>query len=465
MSRIIDRAYVLAGFGLGMLLLPLLAGGQETSQEPETPTQPSSSQLVLPAPLGGFSPTLTFSETPAQTAKALTGSIGINALHSDNTFTANPLALGDYRYSIIPALGFRSVGAKTQWMLNYAGGLTLDAQLPDNTQTHAVNADLRQALTPRLTAEIRQDYTMTNNPATQIGAGQALPTLVGPGELSPFAVPSPIKQIASISNANLTYMLSQHSAAGVSGSFSLQDFREVPSTSPFVGSLIDTTNTAGRAFYLRQVSPHQTVGAEYQLQDLRFDGGRARTVDQVLFLFDGISFTPNMTLSLYAGPEHTANHNVAVLAPGLSTPIVPSLQSQWSAGGGIAYAWRGKANGLRLSAERGVSDGGGWLGAVRLNTASLALQKTLTARWIATLDLTYSDGHAIGIPANLVGARVTSEQGLLGFSYRVTRNLTASTSYARIRQPHLGPFVQALQPNYNQIQAGLTYQFEKAFSK
>jgi hypothetical protein len=283
--------------------------------------------------------------------------------------------------------------------------------------------------------------------------------------LSPFAVPSPVKQIASISNANLTYMLSQHSAAGVSGSFSLQDFRQVPSTSPSVGSLIDTTDTAGRAFYLRQVSPHQTVGVEYQLQDLRFDGGRARTVDQVLFLFDGISFTQNMTLSLYAGPEHTANHNVAVLAPGLSTPIVPSLQSQWSAGGGIAYAWRGKANGLRLSAERGVSDGGGWLGAVRLNTASLALQKALTVRWSATLDLTYSDGHAIGMPANLVGARVTSEQGLLGFSYRVTRNLAASTSYARIRQPHLGPFIQALQPNYNQIQAGLTYQFEKAFSK
>jgi hypothetical protein len=172
-----------------------------------------------------------------------------------------------------------------------------------------------------------------------------------------------------------------------------------------------------------------------------------------------------MTLSLYAGPDHTGSHNVAVIAPGLSTSIVPSLQRQWSGSGGIAYAWRGKTNGLRLSAERGVSDGGGWLGAVRLTTASLALQKALSARWSATFDLTYSDGHAIGMPANVLGDRVTSGEGLLGFSCRVTRNLTASTAYARIRQPHLGPFIHVFQPNYNQIQAGLTYQFEKAFSK
>jgi hypothetical protein len=313
--------------------------------------------------------------------------------------------------------------------------------------------------------EVRQDYTMTNNRATSIGQGQGLPSLAGPGEPSPFAVPSPLRQIASISNANLTYILSQHSAAGVSGSFSLQHFRGVQSSSLSLGNLIDTTNTAGRAFYLRQVSKHQTIGAEYQLQDFRFAGGGARAVDQTLFLFDGIAFTSNMTLSLYAGPEHIAIHNVAVLAPGLSTSILPSLERQWSASGGVAYAWRGKSNGLRLSVENGVSDGGAWNGVVRLNTASLALQKALTAQWSATLDLTYSDGHAIGTPANLVRNRVTTEEGLLGFSCRITRQLTASTAYARIRQPHLGPLIQVFQPTYNQIQAGLTYQFEKAMSK
>lgn len=466
MSRIIDRACVVAGFGLGMLLFPLVAGGQGTSQESQAPTRQSSSQPMLPAPLGGFSPTLTLGETPSQTAKVFSGSVGINGLYSDNAFTTSPRGSDDSRYSIVPALGFRSVGPKTQWTLNYAGGVTVDSQLLDSTQqTHGVNADLRQAFTPRLIMEIRQNYTMTNNQVSPIGPGQALPALVGPGELSPFAVPSPAMQIASISNANLTYSLSQHSAAGVSGSFSLQHFRDVQSASPSLGSLIDTTNTAGRAFYLRQVSPHHTIGAEYQLQDLRFEGGRARTVDQVLFLFDGISFTPKMTLSVYVGPEHTGSHNIALLASGLSTSILPSLERQWSAGGGVAYAWRGKANGLRLSAESGVSDGGAWIGAVRLNTASLALQKALSAYWNASLDLTYSDGRAIGTPANLVGDRVTTEEGQLGVSCRITRQLTASTAYARIRQPHLGPLIQVFQPNYNQIQAGLTYQFEKVFSK
>ena len=162
MSRILDRAYVVVGFGLSMFLLPLVGRGQETSQDSQAPTQQTSSPPVLPAPLGGFSPTLILSETP--TAKVLSGGIAINGVFSDNSFTANPLGSSDQRYSIVPSLGFSSAGPKTQSTLNYAGGLSLDPQLAGNTQqTHTVNADLRQAITRRLLVEIRQDYSMTNN--------------------------------------------------------------------------------------------------------------------------------------------------------------------------------------------------------------------------------------------------------------------------------------------------------------
>jgi hypothetical protein len=118
-----------------------------------------------------------------------------------------------------------------------------------------------------------------------------------------------------------------------------------------------------------------------------------------------------------------------------------------------------------FSGESGVSDGGGWLGAVRLNSLSLQLEKALSSRWSATLDLVYSDGRAIGVPASLHDDRITTEEGLLGFVCRVTRNLTTNIQYGRIRQPHMGPFIQALQPNYNQFQVGLNYRFEKALSK
>jgi hypothetical protein len=100
-----------------------------------------------------------------------------------------------------------------------------------------------------------------------------------------------------------------------------------------------------------------------------------------------------------------------------------------------------------------------------LNTASLVLQKALNVRWSATLDLTYSDGHEIGLPAIFGRDRVTTEEGLLGFSYRITPMLTANAAYARIRQPHLGPFIQVFHPTYNQVQAGLIFQYQRGLSQ
>ena len=111
-----------------------------------------------------------------------------------------------------------------------------------------------------------------------------------------------------------------------------------------------------------------------------------------------------------------------------------------------------------------MSDGNAWLGAVRLNTASLELQKALSQRWDATFALTYSDGRGIAIPSNF-NNRVTTEEGRLGFLCRLSPAMTATMEYSRIRQPHLGPFIQVIRPDYNQVQIGLRYQFERALSQ
>ncbi|HLW53530.1 MAG TPA: hypothetical protein VKW06_11870 [Candidatus Angelobacter sp.] len=459
---------------MGVVLQPFFLAAQETGQQPPAPARDStppppesSAAILLPAPLGGFKPRLTTGPLPAEgRPDLLTGSIGFNALYTDNAFPTLSKAVDDYQYSIIPGIGFQSFGSHTQWNLNYAGGLTVDQRLAGNSQqTHGATADLQHEFTPRLTSEVREDFAITNNPFTQIGSSPSLPTISGPGQLSPFAVPSPATLIANISTANVTYLLGEHSAMGASGSFSLQHFHDVEAAPGSISKLIDTTNTAGRAFYLRQISSHQTIGAEYQLQDLYFDGGRARTVDQAVFLFDGISFTHNMTLSLYAGPEHTHIHNIIFLLPGFSATVLSLLEDRWAASGGFEYAWRTNRNGLRFSGESRVADGGGWIGTVRLNTASLELQKALSPHWAATLQLIFSDGRALGSPANLPENRITTEEGLLRFSYEIKRNLSASAQYARIREPHLGAFILVLHPDYNQVQVGLTYRFQKAFSK
>jgi hypothetical protein len=419
---------------------------------------------ILPAPLAGSFASLTTDGQRSPTS-VFTGSIGLHAVYTDNASTGGPAALNDYQYAIVPAIGVRSFGDQTQWLLNYGGGVTADQRLPGHSQqTHTATADVRREFTRRLTGEVRENFTMTNNPFTQIGAGQLSPTIAGPGQLGSFVVPIPVTRIANISNADLSYLLTKHSAVGVSGSFSLLHFRDVKTPSVSLTGLVDSTDTTGRAFYALRISPRQTVGAEYQLQDLNFDRGLARTLDHVLFLFEGFTLTPNTMLSLYAGPEYTHTRNIIVLLPALSRSVVPVLDDQWSLSGGIAYAWRTKRNGVRVSAESSVKDGDAWLGAARLNTASVELQKAMSERWSTSLEVIYSDGRGIAIPSNFKN-RVTTEQGTLGFLYRLSRNVATTMDYSRIRQPRLGPSIQAIRPDYNEIQIGLTLQFERAFSQ
>lgn len=438
----------------------------DAQQETQAPVE-NSGELVLPPPLGGFSPRLSSNPEAAQEKrKLLVGGIDINGLYIDNAFTVGSKAVSDYQYSILPSIGMRGSTPGTQWVLNYGGGVTIDQRASENSLLqHNASAYMQHNFTRHLASEFRQEYDLTNNPFTQVGGSTPLPTVTGPGQLSPFAVPEPVTRRTSISAANLTYQLSQHSAVGTSGSFSLQQFDNAVTNTGRSGSLIDSTAGTGRAFYLRQISAHQTIGSEYQLLDLRFDSGAARTLDQTLFLFDSFSLAKNMTLSLYAGPDRTHTHNVIIQSPNFAAVVIPVIADQWSVSGGLVFSWQGTRTGFRLSGDRGVSDGGGWTGAVRLTTASMELVRGLNKHWSATLELTYSDGRTIDLPANAGNSRVTTEEGLVGLLYRLTRDFALTAQYGRIKQPYAGQFSQTLQPDHNQVQAGLTYRFQKALSQ
>jgi predicted porin len=95
----------------------------------------------------------------------------------------------------------------------------------------------------------------------------------------------------------------------------------------------------------------------------------------------------------------------------------------------------------------------------------MELVRGLNKHWSATLELTYSDGRTIAFPSNAGNSRVTTEEGLVGLLYRFTRDVALTAQYGRIRQPYAGQFSQTLQPDHNQVQAGLTYRFQKALSQ
>jgi hypothetical protein len=265
--------------------------------------------------------------------------------------------------------------------------------------------------------------------------------------------------------ASLGYQLGPHSGIGANGNFSMQRFRDVITTSGTSGSLIDTRTITGRAFFVSRISRRQTIGAEYQLQDLNFVSGEARAVDHTVFLFDEISLRSDMKLMLFAGPDRSHIHNVLILNPDLSTSVVPALSDQWSWAGGIMYTWQGKHSGFLASGRRGVSDGGGFVGAVRLTTAQLEMTRQFDAHWTASLGTSYSDGRALDASANGTGERITTAEGHVGVERRIMRNITVRGQYAHVYQPHGQIFLQNILGHRDRVEIGLEYQFHRILTQ
>jgi hypothetical protein len=450
----------LIAFLLGLGILPSALLAQQETQMTE-----AKRRMDVPAPLGGLTQPLT-SPSEGEPGTILTAGLGVEALYDDNVAALDGSQIGHYQYSILPSIGLQRFDQETQWVLHYVGGVTFDQRaLQDDLITHGGTADFRHDFSRRLATELREEYLVTNNPFAHIGTSQSLPALTGPGELSSFVVPPTATRTASVSLASLSYQLGPYSGIGISGNLSMQRYRDVIATSGIDGSLIDTRTVAGRAFYVDQISPHQRIGAEYQLQDLEFDGGLARAVDHTVFLFDEISLRNDMKLSLFAGPESSHIHNVLILNPNLSTSVVPALSDQLSWAGGIMYTWQGKHTGFSASGRRGVSDGGGFLGAVRLTTGQLEMERRITQRWILTLGTSYSDGRALDASANGTGNRITTVEGHVAAEHRITGNISVRGQYAHVDQPHGGDFSQSIRGHHNQVEIGLDYQFHRTLNQ
>lgn len=445
---------------LGLGLLPFRVFAQQEGQPAVVKTR-----IDVPAPLGGLIPQLS-PVNDGEPGTVLTGGLGLNARYEDNTVALDGGRTGQYQYSVLPSIGLRGLGHETQWTLNYTGGMTFaQSGAPNDLVTHRGTADLRHEFSQRLSTELRQDYLVTNSPFARLETIATLPALSGPGTLSSFFVPSTATQTVSVSMASLGYQLGPHAAMGLSGNLSMQRFRDVITASGSSGSLIDTRSIAGRGFYVSKLSPRQTVGAEYQLQDLSFLGGTARAMDHTVFLFDEISMRSDMKLSLFAGPERSHIHNVLILNSDLSTSVEPGLNDQWSWAGGAMYTWQGKRTGLRAALRRGVGDGGGFLGAIRLTNALIDVPMRLNARWNISSGVSYSDGRTLGSTARTNGDRLTYIEGHSVIEHWLTHDIKLHGQYAHTDVINGGTFSLSIPGHHNQIEIGLDYRFHRTLSQ
>jgi len=435
------------------VILALSVHAQETENEPERGVDQSA---VLSAP---DSLIATGSQVIADTAEgrnAIVAGMRVNGFYDDAAFSNGRRMTGDYQYSILPNIGLRLFQPHTQWNLDYAGGVTFDQKtLSRGLASHNVAGELQHNFTRHLLLHVREGYIVSSNPFVHLGQSLAL---TSPGQLNSLVLNPQAEQIANSSSGDLTYQFSQHSSLGFDGTFSALRFRHVGNSS--ASGLIDTRATSGRMFYVHEVSGSQKLGVEYQLQDLRFQHGRSRTTDQRVLLFDEIILRSDMRIAVFAGPDRSHSHSAVIPNLGFTTHAFTVLRDRWSPAAGVTYTWKGAHAGLRLSAQRSITDGGGLLGATLSNVVSLEIEKKLTPRWSLSLGGNYFNGHSIDAPVGGTG-RLNTKQVQIGVSRSITSQISAQLLYQHIQQGQGTSSNQLNAGSHNQVEFSLSYSFTR----
>jgi hypothetical protein len=447
----------------------LAAQSSATAQEQEAGKETDTIAILsVPAPLGGTIPRLTpLSEREFR--NVIRGDVTFGALYDDNAVTVNGQPFDGTQYFILPNIGLQQTRPRTVWDLDYRGGLTIDRKAPATSPSfdtaEAGAAAVQHLFGRRLLLELHQDYTMTNSTSTHTAPNVSPSTVTGPGQLNSYLALPAGSRTASVSFANLTYQLSRHSSFGVDGSYSMQRFRNVATSSGSALGLIDTRTTTGRTFYTLEVSRRQSIGVEYQIQDLHFQANQARTTDQTAFLFDEIKVKSNIQITVFAGPNFAHTHNnLLITGPQASPSVVPVIHDQWSYAGGAMFTCRGRRAALRLSGQRVVTDGGGALGAIRAISAGTDLEMMFGRRWSASLGYIYSDGRLLQ-GSTRSGSRTTLQQGYGAVDRRLGEHLKARVQYAHIQQASGGTPAPLTTGNHNRVEGELIYQFARPLGR
>src|SRR5437899_885895 len=229
----------------------LVAQGQDTQ------TQAHDTSITgVPAPLGGTSPQL-LPTSEGEVRNVLRGGLTIGGLYDDNAISIGSQRLDGYQYSVSPSLAIQQTRPHTAWSLDYRGGFTVDHKSqevsPSIQNATSATADMQHIFARRLLLELREDYVRTSNPFSYTADSRSVSALSGAGQLNSFVAAPAATRMAEVSSGSLIYQLTRHSSMGLSGSYSMQRFRDVATEPGVALSLIDTKTTTGRGFYAVQV--------------------------------------------------------------------------------------------------------------------------------------------------------------------------------------------------------------------
>ncbi|MGE5206149.1 MAG: hypothetical protein ACM3PW_11065 [Chlamydiota bacterium] len=376
-------------------------------------------------------------------------SFSSNSVYDDNLSNSASHHEGGGQQYLAATFGFQQTRRRWQWNLSYRPGVVVGAQSVLSNQFNQVfGTSLEVKPSARWSLKFRQDYILTTDPFDHLGEAALQPglsPLERPNDLPFFPE---LKRKASFSEMGVTYRLSRHTSAGVSGSYALQNYNYYSSTEE-AWPLINSRVATGNGFISQQISRRYTTGVAYRLRDLTFPGYDMRTLTHSVLSFHQFAVTATTSLVIYAGPEYARTRGQS-----------PALSVSWSPAAGAIYTWSGMHTSVQSGYSRQISDGGGVQGPVRLSGAWLRLSRQLRPRWTVDVSTGLAQQTAlITTPEDRL--RMLRAGG--GFRRDLGRNASLRLLYERLYQTGGSPLYRP--GNHNRVMLSIEQSFMRPLGR
>jgi AMIN domain len=363
----------------------------------------------------------------------LTLGLSVGSSYDDNIFSNKLQRVGDVVLQFGPSINVRREGKRLSLALSYQPNFRIYRKSPEeNAVDQMLGFDTGYQVSSRFSFRGRTYGSYTAGIFQPTQNEEFLPGLGSPSSLNGTVFTPTARQLTWSSRLDASYLASPRDLIDLFVGQSTLDFRRQISNT---GILQNTKQLDAGLVYQHRLSPHTTLGINYQYEGIRF-GPDSRTLVHSAFFSYAQQVSPSITLSVFGGPQFSHLNEVIALPLGSFTFRIPfSLAtSNWALGGTLTKQLDKTA--FQLTAQHQVSDGGGLFGAVVSSSVGTSLRRRLPGRWDAIWSAGYADNRNLDTTHSR-GAYRSLTAGA-GFQRPLSEKLSVRVGYDFLHQQGSG---------------------------
>jgi len=377
-------------------------------------------------------------------ANLLSGGLSLTGTFDDHALSSPRGGVGNAAMLLSPTISVQQSRSKTFLIFNYFAGFTLNDRLsPRYDVYHDFDSSLQFRLTEHATVRIHDSFlygTSSFNRFAEEGSSVTDPNILHQSNSS--AVTPLTSRLSNSGGADFMYRLAENTTIGLSANFNNLHFLNNSAST----QLLDMQAQSADAVYQKALSERHAIGLTYSYQLLTtFGAASEKTTTQSTLLFDSFSFSPNMTLALFVGPDR------------VSSGVLGIYRARWHADGGLTFGWQGQRSSVRIGFIHHVTDGGGLTGAVRTYSLVCGARQKLGANWVANADVIYGYNSPL---ETAFGPSFSSLIGTVGLQREFRQQVVVAAAYGRDHQS-FGSQPSFGVSNRSQEWVSISYRFQR----